>query len=72
MDGKGRAIDNTWIERFWKTQKYNHVYLNPIDTYLELFEDIQRYIEYYHRKKHQTIKMSPNTVYDQPMRNQAA
>lgn len=60
------------IERFWKSVKYNYVYLNPCDTGLELFEGVQRYIEYYHRKKHQTIKMSPNTAYDQSMRNQAA
>ena len=72
MDGKGRATDNVWIERFWKSLKYNHVYLNPCDTGLELFEGVQRYIEYYHRKKHQTIRMSPNTAYDQSMRNHAA
>lgn len=38
MDGKGRATDNIWIERFRKTIKYNHIYLNPSDTGLELFE----------------------------------
>ena len=32
MDGKGRATDNTWIERFWKTIKYEYIYLNPCDT----------------------------------------
>jgi hypothetical protein len=31
MDGKGRALDNIWIERYWKSLKYNHVYLNPAD-----------------------------------------
>lgn len=72
MDGKGRATDNAWIERFWKSVKYNYVYLNPCDTGLELFEGVQRYIEYYHRKKHQTIRMSPNAAYDQSMRNKAA
>ncbi len=72
MDGKGRATDNTWIERFWKSLKYNHIYLNPCDTGLELFKGVQRYIEYYHRKKHQTIKMSPNSAYKQSMKIQAA
>lgn len=72
MDGKGRATDNTWIERFWKSLKYNHIYLNPCDTGLELFKGVQRYIEYYHRKKHQTIKMSPNAAYKQSMKIQAA
>jgi putative transposase len=30
MDGKGRATDNAWIERFWKTIKTEYIYLNPI------------------------------------------
>lgn len=60
MDGKGRATDNTWIERFWKTIKYNHIYLNPCDTGLELFGGVQTYIEYYHQKKHQSLGVSPN------------
>lgn len=46
MDGKGRATDNIWNERFWKIIKYNHIYLNPYDTGLELFERVQNYIEY--------------------------
>lgn len=29
MDGKGRAIDNVWIERFFRTIKHEHLYLNP-------------------------------------------
>ena len=36
MDGKGRALDNIWIERFWKSIKYNYIYLNPADDVLEL------------------------------------
>ena len=31
MDGKGRALDNVWIERFWKSLKYDYIYLNPVD-----------------------------------------
>jgi putative transposase len=63
MDGKGRATDNTWIERFWKTIKYNHIYLNPCDTGIELFEGVQTFIEYYHQKKHQSLSMSPNQAF---------
>jgi putative transposase len=72
MDGKGRATDNTWIERFWKTLKYDYVYLNPCDTGLELFEGIQAHIEYYHQKKHQSIKMSPNQAYEKSNFKKAA
>jgi putative transposase len=54
MDGKGRATDNAWIERFWKSLKYNYVYQNPCDNGLELYEGVQNHIEYYHQKTHHT------------------
>lgn len=72
MDGKGRATDNAWIERFWKTLKYDYVYLNPCDNGLELFEGIRSHIEYYHQKKHQTTRMSPDTAYILSLQNKAA
>ncbi len=72
MDGKGRATDNIWIERFWKTIKYNNINLNPYDTGLELFEGVQTYIEYYHQKKHQTIWMKPNEAYYKSVNQNAA
>ena len=37
MDGKGRAIDNIFIERFWRNIKYEKIYLEPSDDGLELF-----------------------------------
>jgi putative transposase len=40
MDGKELATDSIWIERFWKTIKYNQIYLNSYDTGLELFEGV--------------------------------
>jgi putative transposase len=33
MDGKERALDNIWIEQFWKSTKYNYIYLNPADEW---------------------------------------
>ena len=72
MDGKGRATDNAWIERFWKTLKYDYIYLNPCDNGLELFEGVQNHIEYYHQKKHQSIKMSPNKCYSESITRKAA
>jgi len=72
MDGKGRATDNTWIERFWKSLKYNYVYLNPCETGLELFEGVQTYIEYYHQKKHQGIKMKPEEANRESINKNAA
>lgn len=72
MDGKGRATDNTWIERFWKSLKYNHVYLCPADNGLELHQGILNYIAYYHQKKHQSLGMSPEAAYNHSMSKSAA
>jgi len=72
MDGKGRATDNIWIERFWKSLKYNYIYLNPCDNGLELFEGVQNHIEYYNQKRHQTIKKTPNEAYQESISKQAA
>lgn len=52
MDGKGRAVDNIFIERFWRSLKYDHVYLNPADDGLELYKGIKEYMEYYNYKLH--------------------
>jgi putative transposase len=52
MDGKGRAIDNIFIERFWRTLKYDHVYLNPASDGLELYRGIKEYIYYYNNSLH--------------------
>ena len=63
MDGKGRALDNIWIERFWKSIKYNYIYLNPADDGLELYEGVQDHIAYYNDKTHQTTRETPNNRY---------
>lgn len=63
MDGKGRATDNIWIERFWKTLKYNYIYLNPCDDGFELIEGVQNHIEYYNEKTHHTTRQKPNERY---------
>ena len=71
MDGKGRAIDNRWIERFWRTLKYKHIYLNPPENGLELYENIRDYIRYYNQEKvHHTFKEVPIERYLQSKENQ--
>lgn len=72
MDSKGRAIDNIWIERFWKNIKYNYIYINPCDNGLELLEGVKYYIEYYNQKKHQTTKMKPDIRYFESIERNAA
>ena len=53
MDGKGRATDNAYIERFWRSIKYEHIYLNPTGDVLELYRGISNYIEYYNNELRQ-------------------
>lgn len=53
MDGKGRALDNIYIERFWRTIKYQHIYLNPSDNGLQLYRGIEKWLQRYHTRKHQ-------------------
>jgi putative transposase len=52
MDGKGRAIDNIFIERFWRSLKYDYVYLNPANDGLELYQGLKEYIKYYNHELH--------------------
>lgn len=56
MDGKGRAIDNIFIERFWRTLKQDYVYLYPANDGIELYKGIKGQIQYYnHSLCHQGI-----------------
>lgn len=65
MDGKGRAKDNIWIERFWRTIKYEYIYINPEENGTELFVGIKRFIEDYNYKRtHQGIgRQIPANLY---------
>ena len=59
MDGKGRAIDNIFIERFWRTIKQDYIYLRPAENGTKLFIGIKDFIHFYnHKKTHQGIKRS--------------
>lgn len=65
MDGKGRATDNIFIERFWRTVKQDYVYLHPAADALELYHGLQKFINFYnHEKTHQGIgRVPPATLY---------
>jgi putative transposase len=51
MDGRGRCLDNIWIERFWRTLKREYVYLNPAENGRDLLKGIKWYIEYYNNQR---------------------
>jgi len=71
MDGKGRALDNVWIERFWKSLKYDYIYLNPIDDGFELYGGVQNHIDYYHQKTHHTTDQTPNERFEESIKKAA-
>lgn len=70
MDGKGRAIDNIYIERFWRSIKQEKIYLNPTNGGLELYEMIREYMFFYNNERRHTQigKVPPNEkFFDQKM-----
>ncbi len=56
MDSKGRALDNIYIERFWRTIKQQYIYLNPARDGISLYQGIEQWIYKYNRKAHQGIE----------------
>ncbi|WP_294933168.1 integrase core domain-containing protein [Sulfurimonas sp.] len=71
MDGKGRSIDNICIERFWRTIKYEEIYLNDYKSISELRYSINNYIvKYNSRRLHSAIgNKTPNEVYHEAIKN---
>jgi putative transposase len=65
MDGKGRAIDNIFIERLWRTVKQDYVYLHPDDNGTLMFTGLKGFFQKYNNKKpHQGIgRISPVQLY---------
>jgi len=56
MDGRGRVFDNIFTERYWRTLKYEEVYLNDYQDVREGKDRIGRYIEFYnHTRLHQSL-----------------
>ena len=65
MDGKGRALDNIITERFWRTLKYEEVYLHEYDTPAKARKQIAKFIWHYnHTRPHQSLGYAiPSDVY---------
>ncbi len=51
MDGKGRAIDNVFTERFWRSLKYEDVYLKSYESGIETWQGIKRYMRFYNYER---------------------
>lgn len=66
MDGKGRAIDNIFIERLWKSVKYENVYLKIYENGISLYTGLKEYFEFYNNKRlHQSLDyQTPSNRYN--------
>lgn len=56
MDSKGRALDNIFVERLWRSVKYEEVYLKNYESPLEAYESLKQYFQFYnHTRPHQSL-----------------
>ena len=71
MDGKGRATDNICIERFWRSIKYEEIYLNEYKNIKALNRAIEKYMNSYNKKRlHSALGYkTPNEAYYQADNN---
>ncbi len=65
MDGKGRWMDNVFIERLWRSLKYEEVYLKAYDTVAEAKQGIGNWLSFYNQeRRHASLgRMTPDQVY---------
>jgi putative transposase len=65
MDGKGRAFDNIFVERLWRTLKYEEVYIHDYSSVTEAIEMIKNYITFYNNERpHQALRYNtPQDLY---------
>ena len=65
MDGKGRWIDNVFVERLWKSVKYEHVYLHAYESVAEVRQQLATYFTFYNsRRPHSSLGgVTPDTAY---------
>lgn len=66
MDGRGRALDNIFIERLWRSVKYENVYPKDYQGMEDAREGLREYFEFYNEERpHQSLKyLTPNEVYE--------
>jgi putative transposase len=65
MDGKGRWVDNVFVERLWKSVKYEHVYLHAYESVGEAKQQLTNYFSFYNtRRPHSSLGgMTPDAAY---------
>jgi len=70
MDGKGRCLDNIFIERLWRTIKQEEVYLKAYDSVKDAYENLKKYIDFYnYERPHQSLDYkTPAEIYFQKIK----
>ena len=65
MDGRGRALDNVFVERLWRSVKYENVYLNDYQSPNEALRGLDKYFRFYNNERpHQSLDYkTPAEVY---------
>ncbi len=65
MDGKGRVFDNIFVERLWRSVKYENIYPNSYETYLDTRSGLLKYFNFYNNDRlHQSLNYeTPKSVY---------
>jgi putative transposase len=65
MDGRGRALDNIFVERLWRSLKYEWLYLNDYESVPDFTRGLRGYIEFYNTKRlHSSLGyQTPEEVY---------
>jgi putative transposase len=69
MDGKGAWRDNVFVERLWRSVKYEEVYLNAYESASEAKQSLAKYFQFYNGNRiHQTLKATPDQVFYEGIR----
>jgi putative transposase len=68
MDGKGRWVDNVFVERLWRSVKYEEIYLHAHETVRDVKSALRRYFDFYNaRRPHQSLDYrTPDEMYFDP------
>ena len=74
MDGKGRWVDNVFVERLWRSVKYEEVYLKAYDSMAAAKASLGRYFAFYNtERRHQSLdRRTPDSVYYESAAKMAA
>jgi len=67
MDGRGRALDNVFIERLWRTVKYENIYLKDYETVDDLIIGLDEFFRFYSQERpHQSLNgQTPWSIYQE-------